>query len=48
VQVRLRELEADPSITREVLKTGAERAGAIAERTLSRARERMGFVPRPS
>jgi tryptophanyl-tRNA synthetase len=48
LQARLRELEADKGYTLGVLKTGAERAEAIAERTLARVRERMGLVPRPS
>ena len=47
IQARIRELEADRSYTLEVLRMGAERAEAIAERTLARARERMGLVPRP-
>jgi tryptophanyl-tRNA synthetase len=47
IQARIRELEADKSYTLEVLKTGAERAEALAERTLAKARERIGLVPRP-
>ncbi len=47
IQTRIRELEADKSYTLEVLKTGAERAEAIAERTLAKVRERVGLVPRP-
>jgi tryptophanyl-tRNA synthetase len=47
IQARIRELEADKSYTLEVLKRGAERAGSIAERTLAKARERVGLVPRP-
>ncbi len=47
IQARIRELEADKSFTLEVLKTGAERAEAIAARTLARVRERIGLVPRP-
>src|SRR5450756_1448303 len=47
IQVRIRELEADKSFTLEVLKTGAERAEAIAARTLAKVRERVGLVPRP-
>ncbi|MGO8684531.1 MAG: tryptophan--tRNA ligase [Thermoleophilia bacterium] len=46
-QARMRELEADPSFTRDVLKVGAERAEAIAQRTLAKVRERVGLVPRP-
>ena len=47
IQERIRELEADKSYTLEVLRTGAERAEAIAGRTLSKVRERVGLVPRP-
>ena len=47
IQARIRELEADKAYTLDVLKTGAERAEAIAERTLAKVRERVGLVPRP-
>jgi len=47
IQERIRELEADKSHTLEVLRTGAERAEAIAARTLAKVRERVGLVPRP-
>jgi tryptophanyl-tRNA synthetase len=47
VQQRLRELEADPGFTLSVLADGAERAEAIAERTMTRVRERLGLLPRP-
>jgi tryptophanyl-tRNA synthetase len=47
IQGRIRELEADKTFTIGVLKTGAERAEAIAARTLAKVRERVGLVPRP-
>jgi tryptophanyl-tRNA synthetase len=47
IQARIRELQADKGYTLEVLRSGAERAQAIAERTLARVRERVGLVPRP-
>jgi tryptophanyl-tRNA synthetase len=47
IQQRIRELDADKAYTLEVLKAGAERAEAIANRTLSKVRERIGLVPRP-
>ncbi len=47
IQQRIRELEADKTYTLEVLKAGAERAETIANRTLSKVRERVGLVPRP-
>ena len=47
IQARIRELEADKSYTLNVLHAGAERAEAIAARTLAKVRERVGLVPRP-
>ncbi|MCX6373992.1 MAG: tryptophan--tRNA ligase [Actinobacteria bacterium] len=47
IQVRIRELEADTSYTLNALHVGAERAEAIAARTLAKVRERVGLVPRP-
>jgi tryptophanyl-tRNA synthetase len=47
VQERIKELEADKSYTLDVLRVGAERAEAIAARTLAKVRERVGLVPRP-
>jgi len=47
IQARIRELETDKSYTLEVLRIGAERAEAIAARTLVKVRERVGLVPRP-
>jgi len=47
IQARIKELEADKSYTLEVLRVGAERAEAIATRTLAKVRERVGLVPRP-
>ena len=47
-QARMRELKADKTYTLEVLKEGAARAEAIAERTMAKVRERIGLVPRPA
>jgi tryptophanyl-tRNA synthetase len=47
-QARMRELTADKTYTLEVLKEGAARAEAIAERTMTKVRERIGLVPRPA
>ena len=47
IQARIKELEADKSYTLDVLKTGAERAEALAAGTLAKVRERVGLVPRP-
>ena len=46
-QRRMTELAADKGFTLDVLRDGAERASAIAERTMQRVRDRMGFVSRP-
>lgn len=47
IQARIKELEADKAYTLDVLKAGADRAEALAERTLAKVRERVGLVPRP-
>jgi len=47
IQTRLRELGADKGYTLGLLREGADRAEAIASRTLSRVHERLGIVPRP-
>jgi len=46
-QARMRELAADKGFTLDVLRLGAERAEAIAARTMQKVRERVGLVPRP-
>jgi tryptophanyl-tRNA synthetase len=46
-QRRMSELAADKGFTLDVLRDGADRAEAIAERTMAKVRERMGFVARP-
>jgi tryptophanyl-tRNA synthetase len=46
IQSRIRELEADKGCTLDILRAGAERAEAIATRTLAKVRERVGLVPR--
>jgi tryptophanyl-tRNA synthetase len=47
IQARMKELQADKAYTLDVLRAGAERAEAIAGRTMQKARERMGLIPRP-
>jgi tryptophanyl-tRNA synthetase len=47
-QARMRELEADESYTLGVLRHGAERAAALAERTMAKVRERVGLLPQSS
>jgi tryptophanyl-tRNA synthetase len=47
IQLRMNELASDKGFTLDVLRDGAERAEAIAERTMQRVRERVGLVPRP-
>ena len=46
-QRRMKELADDKGFTLDVLRDGAERAQAIAERTMAKVRERIGFVLRP-
>ncbi len=46
-QARMRELADDKGFTLDVLRLGAERAEAIAARTMQKVRERVGLVPRP-
>ena len=46
VQERYRELEADPGHVLDLMGKGADKARAVAEVTLGRAREAMGLVPR--
>ena len=45
VQQRYQEIRADEAGLRRVLKDGAERAGAHADRTLKRVHEALGFIP---
>ncbi len=45
-QRRMKELADDKGFTLDVLRDGAERAEAIAARTMRKVRDRMGFVPR--
>ncbi len=46
-QARMRELADDKGFTLDVLRLGAERAEAIAARTMQKVHERVGLVPRP-
>jgi tryptophanyl-tRNA synthetase len=44
VRLRHAELAADPGAVREILRKGADRARATATETLTRVRERVGFL----
>ena len=44
IQARYAELVDDPSATTEILRVGAEKAGAIAARTLDRAQRAAGLL----
>ncbi len=46
VQTRFRELARDPAHVEHVLAEGAKKAQAVAEKTLARAGEAMGLLPR--
>jgi tryptophanyl-tRNA synthetase len=48
VRERYAELRGDPERLAAVLEQGAARAGAIARETVAVAKERMGFLPRPT
>jgi tryptophanyl-tRNA synthetase len=45
IQARYREWRADPAALQEVLGQGRERAAAVADQTLGRVREALGFLP---
>ena len=45
LQARFAELEADPAETTRLLRTGADKARAIAVGTLARAKSNIGFLP---
>lgn len=44
VQARFAELEADPAETTRLLKSGADKARAVAAKTLARAKSNIGFL----
>jgi tryptophanyl-tRNA synthetase len=46
IQERYASLNADPAELDRVLQQGRERANAVAEATLERTREALGFLPR--
>ena len=45
VQKRVKELEKNKDYLDEVIKNGAERAGKLAARTLTKVQKRVGFPP---
>jgi len=45
VQERYRSLRQDPASLLTVLRQGRERAAAVADATLSRVRDALGFLP---
>jgi tryptophanyl-tRNA synthetase len=46
VQERYSELRRDPATLAAVLRSGRERADAVAQTTLERVRSALGFLPR--
>ncbi|HEY4793336.1 MAG TPA: tryptophan--tRNA ligase, partial [Mycobacterium sp.] len=46
IKTRVDELLSDPTELEEVLATGAERADAVAAKTVDRVYDRLGFLPR--
>jgi tryptophanyl-tRNA synthetase len=47
IQERYRTLSSDPTELDRVLEQGRERANAVAQTTLERTRQALGFLPRP-
>lgn len=45
VQKRVKELEKNKDYLDEVIKKGAERAGKLAARTLTKVQKKVGFPP---
>jgi tryptophanyl-tRNA synthetase len=48
IQERYAAITADATVVDEALRVGAAKAGAIASKTLARARDAIGLLPRPS
>ena len=46
VRERYAELSSDPGEVDRVLRVGAEKAASVASKTLQRAKDAMGFLPR--
>ena len=46
IQERVKDLEKNKDYLDEVIKKGAERAGRLAERTLTKVQKRVGFPPK--
>ncbi len=46
IQERYKTITGEPGYLDDVLKTGAERASAVANQTLKRVKERVGFLPK--
>ncbi|WP_046004939.1 tryptophan--tRNA ligase [Pseudoalteromonas rubra] len=47
MQARFREIREDQALLDQIMRNGAEKAGARAEQTLKAAYEAVGFIPRP-
>ncbi|MBR4014974.1 MAG: tryptophan--tRNA ligase [Anaerotignum sp.] len=46
IQKRVKELEANKDYLDAIIKSGAEKAGRLAERTLTKVQKKVGFPPR--
>ena len=46
IQKKFNDLQKNKDYIDEVLRTNTERAGKIAERTLSKVKKKLGFTPR--
>ncbi|AZZ96742.1 tryptophan--tRNA ligase [Pseudoalteromonas sp. R3] len=47
MQARFREIREDQALLDQIMRNGAEKAGARAEKTLKAAYDAVGFIPRP-
>ncbi|MCF6438542.1 tryptophan--tRNA ligase [Pseudoalteromonas luteoviolacea] len=47
IQSRFREIRADQTLLDNIMRSGAERAGERAEKTLKAVYDAVGFIPRP-
>jgi tryptophanyl-tRNA synthetase len=47
IQARFKEIREDQTLLNDIMKMGAEKASARAEKTLKAVYDAVGFIPRP-
>jgi tryptophanyl-tRNA synthetase len=47
IQARFKEIRGDQALLNQIMRSGAEKAGARAEQTLKSVYDALGFIPRP-